>query len=722
MPINPFDPFGSSNPVGKHDEIFARPVRGIGRPARPKADPAAADSLDPDPEAADSRNDPAEDPAPPPKPSVQLANPRWSKGQGTFNKEIGASVEAELPAEISHLTKVTFTAYALVPGENPERIDSKTGHIRNGKAEVNLTLWTPGAKDADGNPPKECRYVFRAAHRDSGEIESEELPVGTGPTPIIKSVEITSVPPNFVPTAEKCKIKYKVEADAVAATDKGTLVILDKDGKEIYKKTDLPLDETKELTFEWDGKDAHGKMVALDAGAMKVKLSVTGDAKVAPKEKEVKVEIHSLSLEIRGMDDRSRVFMNDPAAAFDIVAAVKMKKSDGSAMPAESSLKVKFTFTRGANTAKAASYQYDPAPKRLGKDAAGTVYWKKHADCEASSADSFHTACVVKTLAGGGADQGKAKVQFLPSGVGKDKFKVKASVLAADNVTVLKEIESVEFTVWRSVDFSRIYEMHGENHVATHATTAGISPYFDPAFVKFTAGAANAIPAGKSVEYIGLWKDNVTKQESWSAISAKTAAERPSPTELADAGYAGAAPNLVARRDHARAAIKAKAQAWTNRIDAKFDAAMDKWLADAAIPHNSIIGIRYYHPKYNITGDTATSEWNLYGAGTPAWLRVDTFSGNYTDMDPDDCWVFGGEWGGLSIGNGIFSVPKNATDVIVKVVCHEAAHATRSFFKREDFGPSLDHSVSNAGIMYFDTTGGDNFTEREKKVLRGVVP
>ena len=42
--------------------------------------------------------------------------------------------------------------------------------------------------------------------------------------------------------------------------------------------------------------------------------------------------------------------------------------------------------------------------------------------------------------------------------------------------------------------------------------------------------------------------------------------------------------------------------------------------------------------------------------------------------------------------------------------------------KMEDFGASLDHSVSNAGIVYFDTTGGDNFTDREKKVLRGVIP
>jgi hypothetical protein len=80
-------------------------------------------------------------------------------------------------------------------------------------------------------------------------------------------------------------------------------------------------------------------------------------------------------------------------------------------------------------------------------------------------------------------------------------------------------------------------------------------------------------------------------------------------------------------------------------------------------------------------------------AGTPAWLRVSAFFGNYTNRDPDQIWVPGGQWGGLSVGNGIFSVPNYVPGVIVKVVCHEAAHATKSFFERDDFGRPLQREI-----------------------------
>ena len=313
-------------------------------------------------------------------------------------------------------------------------------------------------------------------------------------------------------------------------------------------------------------------------------------------------------------------------------------------------------------------------------------------------------------------------MNFLPSAVGADSFKIKATVFASDKTTVLKEKESALFTVWRNVEFNRIYEMQGETHVSTHATTGIIGPYFDSAFVKFSAGAANALANTYTVDYIGLWKNSGTHQESWATISAKTSAETPTAIELTDANYVGADPARVAKRNAAQAVITGKAQTWTSRIDTAFNAAMNQWLADAGIPHNSIVGIRKYHPKYSSSGDTVTAEWNLYGAGTPAWLRVNAFFGNYTNRDPDQIWVPGGQWGGLSVGNGVFSVPNYVPGVIVKVVCHEAGHATKSFFKRDDFGASLDHSVSNAGIMYFDTSGGNNFTDREKKVLRGVVP
>ncbi len=92
----------------------------------------------------------------------------------------------------------------------------------------------------------------------------------------------------------------------------------------------------------------------------------------------------------------------------------------------------------------------------------------------------------------------------------------------------------------------------------------------------------------------------------------------------------------------------------------------------------------------------------------------------YTNLDPDREWI---SWAGLSHGDGIVTVPKgNPVEEVKQVVRHEAGHATSSHFRRQEFGPSLDHSASNAGIMYYNTSGGTTFTEQEKKILRGIIP
>lgn len=546
-------------------------------------------------------------------------------------------------------------------------------------------------------------------------------------TPVVDSIEITSVPSQFAPSAETCKIKYKVEGKNVSPTDKGVLIIKDKAGKELLKKEDLTLDSTKESLFEWDGKDSSGAIVNIVNAPVDIQLSVKASPKITSSVKKVKIEIHSVAFTIPSIVDGDKIIMNNPDDAAEIDVLVKLKKADGSQATADIPLDVKFTFSEpgGANTTLVASYQYDPAPKNLGKgNNAASVFWKKHADCAANSTDGFKTGCTVSIItAKGSPDTGKAKVYFLPAGVGGDSYKIKASVTSPGDNTVLFSEDSQLFTIWRSVNFSSMYEMNGTNHVSANSTTANIAPTFAPAFVKYTAGAATAIAAANSVEYIGLWKNTATPQESWATLTTKLPAETPSAAEIADANYAGADPALILKRNQAQQAICAKAQLWVNRIDTARDTAMNKWLADSAIPANSIVGIKKYHPKYSTTADTNTTQWDLYGAGnTPAWLRVNAFSGNYTNVDPDRIWVNGGHWGGLSVGNGIFSVPDYVAGVIQKVVAHEAGHASKSFFKRDDFGPSLDHSASNAGIMYFDTSGGNSFSDREKKILRGVIP
>jgi len=294
--------------------------------------------------------------------------------------------------------------------------------------------------------------------------------------------------------------------------------------------------------------------------------------------------------------------------------------------------------------------------------------------------------------------------------VGGDDFKLKAVVKHTDG-SELASIESALLTVWRSVSFDRIYEMDGETHVSTNATEAKIRPYFDPAFVEYNAGAVNQIDVPKSVKYIGLWKNDAPYQLDWATIQSKLPAETPTMTELTDAaGPAGPA------RAAARTAITAKAQAWVDRIDTAFSTSRSQWKANGGIAANSIVAIKYYHPKYSSGGgDFATNEW-------PAWVRVTTFGGNYPNRDPDGMWpANGSDFAGLSMGNGIISIPKGLPNGDVEIATsHEAGHATKNSFKRDVFGPILDHSIA-AGLMDLRATMPP-FSGDEKKILRGINP
>lgn len=485
--------------------------------------------------------------------------------------------------------------------------------------------------------------------------------------------------------------------------------------------------------MKWDGKvSGHGAGADLpddwlspEFSPYKLRVTLPGGSP-EKQEAEFKVEVASIDLTLAGPDS-NKVFMNDPAEKVKITALVKLKKVDGSPTLTPVPLRVTFSFADpgAANTAKTDSFKYD-ATHWLGKKGdADLVHFEAHISHTTTSDTDFKKTCRALAIPDAGADQGKSRAWFLPSGVGGDEFTLKAAIIHTGGAR-LGDKSADKFVIWRFVKFDKIYEMNGETHVSVNGATGVISPVFDPAFVRYTAGAPIAIDATHSVKYLGLWGGTATPQKSWATVSAKTPAETPTAQEITDATYNGADPVKILAMGLARAAIILKAQAWADRIDTDFNACMDAWVTAAAIPENALVAIKYYHPKYSHGGgDYQTTQWRLGGAATPAWLRVGAFSNGagghyYTNLDPDGLWV---NWGGLSHGSGRVTVPTgNPAATVKQVVRHEAGHATNSFFKREDFGPSLDHSVSNAGIMYFETTGGTTFTDREKKILRGIVP
>ena len=360
--------------------------------------------------------------------------------------------------------------------------------------------------------------------------------------------------------------------------------------------------------------------------------------------RDFQVQVHDVAIALTG-DDGGKLFMNTPTTRFSVAATVRVKKIDNTGVVTPSAIQVLFSFRdpAPANTTHTESWHYPPSNTALGKrtDPAAPL-WDPDPAAPATSDDAFTLTAKVDAITAAGADRGKAKVLFKSSGVGGDDFVLKAAVKSSAGAE-LSSHEGPTLTVWRSVAFANIYEMAGQTHVSTNGTTATISPVFDPTFVRYTAGGRTEIGATFSVKYIGLWGGSATPQRVWATERTKLAAETPTATELTNADYSGADAALLATRATARAAINAKAQAWADRIDGLFRPAMRQWVTDAAIPANALVAIQHYHPKYSPDGgDAVTTEWNLYTHGTPAWLRVTVFSGNYT-VDPDANWT---SWGG----------------------------------------------------------------------------
>lgn len=197
MIYDPLDPFIEMYARG---QLFRRHGGGRGGVSRQQSEATVAELLEQEAEEEFKKNDVVQDPPPPPKPKARLFNPQWGGDRGCYNEKMTVSVEGELPPEIAHLTRVTFTVHAIRNGEL-DRIGAKDAHLKDGKAMAELILWTPRFTDANGNPVQYCEYSFKAKHRDSPEIESENLRafqkgVDTTP-PDLESPNFA--PPDFTP-------------------------------------------------------------------------------------------------------------------------------------------------------------------------------------------------------------------------------------------------------------------------------------------------------------------------------------------------------------------------------------------------------------------------------------------------------------------------------------------------------------------------------------------
>ena len=168
-----------------------------------------------------------------------------------------------------------------------------------------------------------------------------------------------------------------------------------------------------------------------------------------------------------------------------------------------------------------------------------------------------------------------------------------------------------------------------------------------------------------------------------------------------------AKPNDDQERQVARVAITKKAQAWSERIGNAYEAGRTSWAN--TIPANTIVAIKYYHPKYSKdAGAWQTSEWNNL-----TWLKVTP--PRVGSVSPDDYWS---NIAGTSYESGKVSIAKGFGASTPKITSHETGHATQYHFFREFFGVG-DHSPTNSISLMHPNGLGSSFSLIEQGKLKG---
>lgn len=194
MNINPFDPF--SDPFGavprSPDGIFTKRKQGGGIAPRRKPE-AAPEGEESSPEILEEQE------ASEQKAKVRLTNLKWSVEDGQFNTKVSISVDAEVPEEHKHLTRIAFDLIALVGGGERESILKQESHLKEGTATAEVTLFWPQHRE-NGELLGKCNYVFTAKHRESEVAESKPLEV-SAPAKLVGVIWVKLISPKGFPLA-----------------------------------------------------------------------------------------------------------------------------------------------------------------------------------------------------------------------------------------------------------------------------------------------------------------------------------------------------------------------------------------------------------------------------------------------------------------------------------------------------------------------------------------
>lgn len=299
------------------------------------------------------------------------------------------------------------------------------------------------------------------------------------------------------------------------------------------------------------------------------------------------------------------------------------------------------------------------------------------------------------------------------SAYGGDVFIVAAEMQEPPPCSGAKTVKSKKITIWRRLVYTDLYTMASENYLDAATVVAEIQPAFTPAFIEYTRGTVQRLDASLNANYIGLYQSGKTWPADYSPANLEATANDLAPTAAELADYAGTDAALKAA---AKTAIEAKAQCWFNTVSDLYRTSVANWQAAVAaavtMPANSILAVKYFHPKLSGQADGVTNFW-------PAGIQINganAGSGRTALVDPDERWR---EVQGFNLGTTSVIFKNYGSALRLQIVCrHEIGHATKAAFGREAFGVG-DHSAS--GLM---TYGGasNEFSNVDINLLRGWKP
>lgn len=223
MNFNPFNPFSDSFGAAPKspDYIFAKRKQGGGIAPRRKQEPPTAEE-DAEPEVLEEAETP-EQKNPEKKSKVKLTNLKWSVEEGQFNTTVSISVDAEVPEEHKHLTRITFDLIALVREGERESILKLESHLKEGKATAEVTLYWPQHRE-NGELLRKCDYIFTAKHKESEEAESIPIVV-SAPPKLVGTIWMKLISPKGFPLVGlDCGLKGGTNAFPRKETDKDGMV------------------------------------------------------------------------------------------------------------------------------------------------------------------------------------------------------------------------------------------------------------------------------------------------------------------------------------------------------------------------------------------------------------------------------------------------------------------------------------------------------------------